>query len=86
MLARSCIALGFAQPNFPRTIGRTTLPTPVVPPPKYKGLNDRGREVVREMNRLGMVINVSHSSDETIAQTVDVEHDAARGNASRAAG
>ena len=39
---------------------------------KYKGLNDRGRAVVREMNRLGMVINVSHSSDETIAQTVEI--------------
>ena len=41
-------------------------------PAKYHGLNDRGRAVVREMNRLGMVINVSHSSDETIAQTVDL--------------
>jgi membrane dipeptidase len=41
-------------------------------PPKYKGLNDRGREVVREMNRLGMIINVSHSSDETLAQTVEL--------------
>ena len=41
-------------------------------PPKYHGLNDRGRAVVREMNRLGMVINVSHASDETIAQTVEL--------------
>lgn len=41
-------------------------------PAKYHGLNDRGRAVVREMNRLGMVINVSHASDETIAQTVDL--------------
>ena len=41
-------------------------------PPKYRGLNERGRAVVREMNRLGMVINVSHSSDETIAQTVEL--------------
>jgi membrane dipeptidase len=41
-------------------------------PPKYHGLNDRGKAVVREMNRLGMVINVSHASDETIAQTVDL--------------
>ena len=40
--------------------------------PKFHGLNDRGREVVREMNRLGMVINVSHASDETIAQTVEL--------------
>jgi membrane dipeptidase len=41
-------------------------------PPKFHGLNDRGRAVVREMNRLGMVINVSHASDETIAQTLDI--------------
>jgi membrane dipeptidase len=39
---------------------------------KYKGLNERGHAVVREMNRLGMVINVSHASDETIAQTVEL--------------
>ena len=39
---------------------------------KYKGLNDRGRAVVREMNRLGMVINVSHASDDTIRQTLEI--------------
>jgi membrane dipeptidase len=37
-------------------------------PPKFHGLSERGRVVVREMNRLGMVINVSHASDETIEQ------------------
>jgi len=42
---------------------------------KWHGLNDRGRAVVREANRLGMVINVSHGSDETIAQAVDVSTD-----------
>jgi membrane dipeptidase len=41
-------------------------------PARYHGLNDRGRAVVREMNRLGMVINVSHASDESIAQTLDL--------------
>jgi membrane dipeptidase len=38
---------------------------------KWRGLNDQGRAVIREMNRLGMVINVSHASDETIEQTID---------------
>ena len=38
--------------------------------PKWHGLNERGRAVVKEMNRLGMLINVSHGSDETIAQTI----------------
>ena len=51
--------------------------------PKYNGLNERGRAVVREMNRLGMVINVSHTSDQTIAQTVERQHSAGRGDASR---
>src|SRR5205085_1325433 len=36
------------------------------------GLNEHGRAVVREMNRLGMVINVSHGSDDTISQAIDV--------------
>lgn len=40
-------------------------------PPKWHGLNERGREVIREMNRLGMVINVSHASDDAISQAVD---------------
>jgi membrane dipeptidase len=41
-------------------------------PPKWHGLNERGRAVVREMNRLGMVINVSHASDEAISQAIDI--------------
>jgi membrane dipeptidase len=42
---------------------------------KWGGLNDRGRAVVREANRLGMVINISHGSDETIAQTIELSTD-----------
>jgi membrane dipeptidase len=34
------------------------------------GLNERGREVIREANRLGMVINVSHASDAAIEQAL----------------
>jgi membrane dipeptidase len=40
--------------------------------PKWNGLTAHGREVIHEMNRLGMVINVSHSSDATISQTIDI--------------
>ncbi|MEO7143369.1 MAG: dipeptidase [Bryobacteraceae bacterium] len=41
-------------------------------PPKWHGLTAHGREVIHEMNRLGMVINVSHASDEAISQAIDV--------------
>ena len=43
--------------------------------PKWNGLNEKGREVVREMNRLGMVINLSHASDATIEQTLAISAD-----------
>jgi len=36
---------------------------------RWGGLNAHGRAVVEEMNRLGMVINVAHASDEAILQT-----------------
>jgi membrane dipeptidase len=35
---------------------------------KWGGLNAHGRAVIAEMNRLGMVINVAHASDEAILQ------------------
>ena len=44
-------------------------------PAKWHGLNERGRAWIREMNRLGMVINVSHASDEAISQAIDVSSD-----------
>jgi membrane dipeptidase len=44
-------------------------------PPKWHGLNGRGLAFIREMNRLGMVINVSHASDEAIAQAIDASAD-----------
>jgi len=37
---------------------------------RWGGLNSHGRAVVEEMNRLGMVINIAHVSDEAILQTV----------------
>ena len=43
--------------------------------PKWHGLNDRGQAFLREMNRLGMVINISHASDEAISQAIDISSD-----------
>ena len=42
---------------------------------KWQGLNEQGRKVVREMNQLGMVINVAHASEETMLQTVELSED-----------
>ena len=41
-------------------------------PARHNGLTDFGREVIREMNRLGMIVDISHVSDSTFYDVLEV--------------
>jgi membrane dipeptidase len=43
--------------------------------PRWNGLNQLGRDVVREMNRIGMVVDVSHVSDKTFFDVLEISRD-----------
>jgi membrane dipeptidase len=38
---------------------------------RWGGINDLGRKIIREMNDLGMVINIAHASNDAILQSVE---------------
>jgi len=69
---RALYKLGLRSAQLPAHNWANSFADSCCAPAKWGGLNDRGRAVVREMNRLGMVINVSHASDQTLEQTLEI--------------
>ncbi len=71
-ILRDLYRLGLRSAQLPAHNWANNFADSCCSPPKWHGLNERGRAVVKEMNRLGMLINVSHGSDETIAQAIEL--------------
>lgn len=72
---RKLYALGLRSAQLPAHNWANEFADSCCSKPRWHGLNERGRAVVKEMNRLGMLINVSHASDETMEQTIDLSSD-----------
>ena len=41
-------------------------------PPQWHGLNDRGRELIRAMNEIGVIVDLSHASDSTFYDVLEI--------------
>jgi membrane dipeptidase len=74
-ILRTLHRLGFRSLQLPAHNWTNGFADSCCAPPRWGGLSEHGLSVVREMNRLGMVINVSHGSEETIAQAVEASAD-----------
>jgi membrane dipeptidase len=51
-------------------------------PPVWGGVSPEGRRLVREMNRLGMIVDLSHTSVDTMLDVLGAREDAGEGSGS----
>ncbi len=72
---RDLYRLGLRSPMFVAHNTNTNFADSCCSPPKWNGITAHGIEVVHEMNRLGMVIDVSHGSDATMRQVAAASSD-----------
>ena len=71
-LLRAMYRLGLRSIQLPAHNATNAFADTCCDEKKWGGLNAHGKELVAEMNRLGMVINIAHASDEVILQAVDI--------------
>lgn len=48
--------------------------------PYWGGVSKKGRQAIREMNRLGMIVDLAHVSDDTMRDVLTGQHDASLAN------
>ena len=63
--------LGVRLVQFPSHNTTNAFADAGIDEPKWGGINDHGRAVVREMNRLGIMIDISHASDAAQLQIIE---------------
>ncbi len=68
---RACHALGARYLTLTHNV-TTDWADAALGAPRHGGLTAFGREVVREMNRLGMLVDLSHVSPDTMSAALDV--------------
>jgi membrane dipeptidase len=71
-ILRSLYKLGLRSAQLPAHNWANNFAESCCAKSKFSGINERGRAVVKEMNRLGMMINISHASDATVEQTLEI--------------
>ena len=74
-ILRTLYRLGLRSAQLPAHNWGNAFADSCCAPARWGGLNGHGRRVIEEMNRLGMLINISHASDQTIDQAIDVSAD-----------